>query len=67
MVGIELDPEAAAVAEKWAEQVVVGDLDAGIAVVRDLEGEQFDVVTFGDVAWSTFVTPWPPCAPRCAI
>ena len=48
VVGIELDAEAAAVAEKWAEKVVVGDLDTG-TLWRDLDGEQFDVVTFGDV------------------
>ena len=40
--------EAAAVAEKWAERVVVGDLDAG-TLWQELEGEQFDAVTLGDV------------------
>ena len=44
VVGIELDAEAAAAAEK----VVVGDLDVGTPW-QDLDGEQFDVVTFGDV------------------
>ena len=48
VVGIERDPEAAAVAEQWAERVVVGDLDAG-TLWQELEGEQFDVITFGDV------------------
>jgi len=48
VVGIEYDAEAAALAEKWAERVVVGDLDAG-NVWPELEGEQFDAVTFGDV------------------
>jgi len=48
VVGIEYAAEAAAVAEKWAERVVVGDLDAG-TVWHELEGEQFDAVTFGDV------------------
>ena len=48
VVGIELDPDAAAVAEKWAERVVVGDLDAG-QLWQELEGEQFDAITFGDV------------------
>ncbi len=48
VVGIEFDPEAAAVAEKWAERVIVGDLDVG-TLWRDLEGEQFDAITFGDV------------------
>ena len=48
VVGIEGDADAAAVAEKWAERVVVGDLDAG-TLWSELEGEQFDAVTFGDV------------------
>lgn len=48
VVGIEYDAEAAAIAEKWAERVVVGDLDAG-TLWEELEGEQFDAVTFGDV------------------
>ncbi len=48
VVGIEMDPDAAAIAEKWAERVVVGDLDAG-TLWEELEGEQFDVITFGDV------------------
>jgi len=48
VVGIELDADAAAVAEKWAERVVVGDLDAG-ELWQELDGEQFDAITFGDV------------------
>ena len=48
VVGIEYDAEAAAIADKWAERVVVGDLDAG-TLWQELEGEQFDAVTFGDV------------------
>jgi 2-polyprenyl-3-methyl-5-hydroxy-6-metoxy-1,4-benzoquinol methylase len=48
VVGIEFDAEAAAVAEKWAERVVVGDLDAG-TLWQELEGERFDAITFGDV------------------
>jgi 2-polyprenyl-3-methyl-5-hydroxy-6-metoxy-1,4-benzoquinol methylase len=48
VVGIELDPETAAVAEKWAERVVVGDLESP-TFWQALEGERFDVVTFGDV------------------
>jgi 2-polyprenyl-3-methyl-5-hydroxy-6-metoxy-1,4-benzoquinol methylase len=48
VVGIEVDAAAAAVAEKWAERVVVGDIDAGTPWA-ELEGEQFDAVTFGDV------------------
>jgi len=48
VVGIELDADAAAVAEKWAERVVVGNLDTG-DLWSELEGEQFDAITFGDV------------------
>jgi len=48
VVGIELDPDAAAIAEKWAERVVVGNLDAG-TLWSELECEQFDAITFGDV------------------
>lgn len=48
VVAIEMDPDAAAVAEKWAERVVVGNLDTG-TLWQELEGEQFDAVTFGDV------------------
>jgi SAM-dependent methyltransferase len=47
-VSIEVDADAAAVAEKWAERVVVGDLDAG-TLWAELEGELFDAITFGDV------------------
>jgi 2-polyprenyl-3-methyl-5-hydroxy-6-metoxy-1,4-benzoquinol methylase len=48
VVGIELDNEMADIAEKWAERVVVGDLESP-AFWQKLEGEQFDAVTFGDV------------------
>jgi 2-polyprenyl-3-methyl-5-hydroxy-6-metoxy-1,4-benzoquinol methylase len=48
VVGIELDAGAAAVAEKWAERVIVGDLDAA-TLWQQLEGEHFDAITFGDV------------------
>lgn len=48
VVGIEIDADAAAVAEKWAERVIVGNLDSA-AVWEELDGEQFDAVTFGDV------------------
>ena len=48
VVAIELDPDAAAIAEKWAERVVIGDLDAG-TLWSELEREQFDAITFGDV------------------
>jgi 2-polyprenyl-3-methyl-5-hydroxy-6-metoxy-1,4-benzoquinol methylase len=48
VVGIELDPAAAAVAEKWAERVVVGDVDRG-ELWDDIDDESFDVVLCGDV------------------
>lgn len=48
IVGIEMDADAAAIAEKWAERIVVGNLDAG-TLWQQLDGEQFDAITFGDV------------------
>jgi 2-polyprenyl-3-methyl-5-hydroxy-6-metoxy-1,4-benzoquinol methylase len=48
VVGIELDAEAAALAENWAERVVVGDLDAR-NLWRELDAETFDAITFGDI------------------
>jgi 2-polyprenyl-3-methyl-5-hydroxy-6-metoxy-1,4-benzoquinol methylase len=48
VVGLEIDPEAASLAEQWAERVVVGNVDDGD--LWDLvDDESFDVVTFGDV------------------
>ena len=48
VVGMELDPDAANVAEQWAERVVVGNADD--AEAWDLvDDESFDVITFGDV------------------
>jgi len=48
VVGIELDPEAAKVAEQWAGRVVVGNIDEG-EVWNDVKDESFDVVLLGDV------------------
>jgi 2-polyprenyl-3-methyl-5-hydroxy-6-metoxy-1,4-benzoquinol methylase len=48
VVGIELDAGAAAQAEKWAERVVVGDIDLG-DVWAQVPDESFDVVLCGDV------------------
>ena len=48
VVGIELDPAAAAVAEEWADRVVVGDIDRG-EVWDQIDDESFDVVLCGDV------------------
>jgi O-antigen biosynthesis protein len=46
VVGVELNPEAAALAAKHCSRVVVGDLDGD---VLDQIDEQFDVITFADV------------------
>ena len=48
VVGIELDPKAAAMAEKWADSVVIGDIDEG-DVWDFVKDESFDVVVLGDV------------------
>ena len=48
VVGIEIDPEAAEVAEQWAERVVVGNIDEG-DVWNYVKDEAFDVVVLGDV------------------
>ena len=48
VVGIEVDPNAAAIAEKWAQRVVVGDIDDG-EVWDELKDESFDVVVLADV------------------
>lgn len=48
VVGMELDPDAAKVAEEWADRVVVGNVDD--ADVWDMvDDESFEVITFGDV------------------
>ncbi len=48
VVGVELDPAAAEIAEKWADRVIVGNLDDG-DVWASLEDETFDVIVMGDV------------------
>ena len=48
VVGMELDPDAAKVAERWADRVVVGNADDAAAWDL-LDDESFDVITFGDV------------------
>jgi O-antigen biosynthesis protein len=48
VVGLELDPEAAKLAESFAERVVVGDADTR-DIWEDIDDETFDVITFGDV------------------
>ena len=48
VVGVEIDPEAAASAQPWLERVIIGNLeDPG--VWKQLKGATFDVVVFGDV------------------
>ena len=48
VVGIEIDRDAAALAEQHAERVIVGDAET-IDYAAELAGEQFDVVMFADV------------------
>jgi O-antigen biosynthesis protein len=48
VTGMELDPEAAALAGEWAERVVVGNADDP-GPWELVDDESFDVVTFGDV------------------
>jgi 2-polyprenyl-3-methyl-5-hydroxy-6-metoxy-1,4-benzoquinol methylase len=48
VVGIELDPKAAAIAEEWLTRVIVGDVDDK-NTWNNVEDESFDVVVFGDV------------------
>jgi O-antigen biosynthesis protein len=48
VVGIELDPDAAEVAEKWAERVVIGNIDEG-QIWDEIKDESFDVIVMGDV------------------
>jgi 2-polyprenyl-3-methyl-5-hydroxy-6-metoxy-1,4-benzoquinol methylase len=48
VVGMELDPEAAKLAESFAERVVVGDAD-GEDIWENIDDETFDVISFGDV------------------
>ena len=48
VVGIEIDPGAAALAEEHSERVLVGDAEQ-IDYAAELAGEEFDVVLFADV------------------
>ena len=48
VVGIEIDPEAAAQAEPWLEQTVVGDLEQ-LDLIESLGAARFDVIVFADV------------------
>lgn len=49
VVGIELDPDAAAAVEPIAERVIVGDLSDPAVVASAIDDERFDVVVGGDV------------------
>src|SRR5262245_8659278 len=46
VVGLELDPTAGKLAERWCERVVVGDVER---MELDLEPASFDVVLCGDI------------------
>ena len=48
VVGIEVDADVARAAEPFVEKLVIGNFDDG-ALWKELEGEEFDVVLFGDV------------------
>jgi 2-polyprenyl-3-methyl-5-hydroxy-6-metoxy-1,4-benzoquinol methylase len=48
VVGVEIDSEAAALAEQHTERVIVGDAEK-IDYAAELAGEEFDVVLFADV------------------
>lgn len=49
VVGIEIDPDAAAAVEPIAERVIVGDLSVPGVVASAIDDERFDVVVGGDV------------------
>ena len=48
VTGVEIDPEAAALAEQHCDRVIVGDAEK-IDYAVELAGEEFDVVMFADV------------------
>ena len=48
VTGVEIDPEAARLAERYCERVLVGDAEK-IDYAAELAGEVFDVVLFADV------------------
>ncbi len=48
VTGVEISPEAAALAERHTERVIVGDAER-IDFAAELAGEEFDVVLFADV------------------
>jgi 2-polyprenyl-3-methyl-5-hydroxy-6-metoxy-1,4-benzoquinol methylase len=48
VIGVEISPEAAELAEQHTERVIVGDAEK-IDYAAELAGEEFDVVLFADV------------------
>src|SRR6478672_4476883 len=48
VTGIEVNAEAAKVAEEYCEQVIVADLDL-ISLLETFSDKKFDVAVFGDV------------------
>lgn len=48
VTGVEISPEAAALAEQHTERVIVGDAEK-IDYAAELAGEEFDVILFADV------------------
>jgi 2-polyprenyl-3-methyl-5-hydroxy-6-metoxy-1,4-benzoquinol methylase len=48
VVGIEIDADVVGPAEQWVERVIIGNFDDGL-LWKELEGEVFDAVLFGDV------------------
>ncbi|MCM0592556.1 MAG: class I SAM-dependent methyltransferase [Gloeotrichia echinulata CP02] len=48
VTGVEINPEAAKIAEKYCKEVIVADLDY-VSVIDILPTQEFDVAVFGDV------------------
>ena len=48
VTGVEINPEAAKVAEKYCQKVIVANLDF-VSVQEILPNQKFDVVVFGDI------------------
>jgi 2-polyprenyl-3-methyl-5-hydroxy-6-metoxy-1,4-benzoquinol methylase len=48
VVGVEIDANVVLPAKQWVERVIIGNFDDG-ELWKELEGEMFDAVLFGDV------------------
>ena len=48
VTGVEMNPDAAKVAEKYCKEVLVLDLDT-VSIEEAFQGKQYDVAVFGDV------------------